>query len=256
MRPKRSLGQNFLIDNSVIERIVDALDIANEDHVVEIGPGRGALTEKLLAKGPSVTAIEIDRQLVPALRTQFHFDTRFKVVEADVLEIDLSSTVPTPFTGNSKLVGNLPYYISTAILQKLLIERDLFGSMVVMLQREVADRIMAAPGNSERGYLTVLIEASMKVKKLFDVPPSAFNPRPKVWSSIIELTPLPQATIDNERFRQIVSASFAQKRKTILNNLRSVFPNSSTALELANIDPLRRAETLSIDEWRKLIERL
>jgi 16S rRNA (adenine1518-N6/adenine1519-N6)-dimethyltransferase len=150
------------------------------------------------------------------------------------------------------LIGNLPYYISTAILQKLIVERMMFSQMVLMLQKEVVERITAPPGSSDRGFLTVLIEAYFRVERLFDVPPDAFKPQPKIWSSVVRLVPLDRADLDSQGFRRLVSSAFAQKRKTILNNLKNIFPNAGDALRNAGIDPARRSETLTLDEWLML----
>ncbi|MFN0139453.1 MAG: 16S rRNA (adenine(1518)-N(6)/adenine(1519)-N(6))-dimethyltransferase RsmA [Pyrinomonadaceae bacterium] len=255
-RPKKSLGQNFLRDEAVIDRIVKALDLGDSDTVVEIGPGEGALTGKLIATGANVVAIEIDRGLVSVLRTQFSNAATFRVIEADVLslnfetelrEVDPQSAIRNPHS--TKLVGNLPYYISTAILQKLADERAVFSKIVLMLQREVVERITAKPGNSERGFLTVITEAAFSATHLFDVDPTAFYPRPKVWSSVVELTPKPHTIADEPQFTRLLSTAFEQKRKTILNNLRRSHISAEADLAAAGIDSKRRAETLTFDEW-------
>ena len=252
MRAKRSLGQNFLQDDDVIKQIVDSLDLFEGDTVVEIGPGRGALTEKLVEAEVNVLAFEIDRQLVPALQSQFRQHFNFEIVEADVLEIVIADHLIGIKPGNTKAVGNLPYYISTAILQKLAVERALFSRIVLMLQREVVERITAEPGNSDRGYLTVLTEASFQTEKLFDVSPSAFSPRPKVWSSVIRLIPNKLSLADEEDFRRFLGIAFAQKRKTLANNLKSLSQNAAYEIESCAIDPKRRAETLTLFEWEAL----
>jgi len=254
MRAKKSLGQNFLRDDTVIKRIVDGLDLSERDTVIEIGPGRGALTEKLLETGARVIAIEIDRELVPALRVQFHFQPNFSVVEADVLETDfakLNGEVEPPADA-LKLVGNLPYNISTPILQRLIEQRFLFSKIVLMFQREVVERITATPGGKERGFLSVLVENAFHSEQLFDIPPQAFWPVPKVWSSVVRLRPEPSKVANESIFRKIVSAGFAQKRKTIFNNLKAAVPNAGKVLADANIDGIRRAETLTLAEWATL----
>lgn len=256
MRAKKSLGQNFLRDEGVIDRIVASLDLSKGDMVLEIGPGRGALTNRLVETGATVLAIEIDRDLVPTLRTQFHFHPNFSVVEADVLTTDLAELLTSIVPVKTKVVGNLPYYISTAILQKLAAERALFSRIVLMLQREVAERITAVPGNSERGFLTVMTESAFETQRLFDVAPTAFSPVPKVWSTVVALTPKPPAVGDEPGFRAIVSGGFAQKRKTILNNLKNRMPNAASVLSTAAIAPMRRAETLTLPEWVRLYNTL
>lgn len=275
MRAKKSLGQNFLRDDTVIRRIVDALQHKDTDTVIEIGPGRGALTEKLLDTGAKVIAIEIDREFVPALRVQFHFQPNFSVIEADVLDVDFAkvgtdcvsgrevlieetslpteSEPPTDAGGSDlKLVGNLPYNISTPILQRLIEQRHLFSRLVLMFQREVVERITAPPGGKERGFLSVLVENAFATEHLFDVPPQAFLPMPKVWSAVVLLTPKPAGIGDEPGFRRLVSLSFAQKRKTILNNLKPVLENASVHLAGSGIDGNRRAETLTLEEWKTL----
>ena len=189
MRAKRSLGQNFLRDESVIRRIVDALGLKEQDTVVEIGPGRGALTERLISTGANVFAIEIDREFVPALRVKFHAEEKFHVIEADILRTDFSELLTNADPSKTKLVGNLPYNISTPILQRLIDQRHFFSRIVLMLQREVVERITAPAGGKQRGYLSVLVENAFRTEYLFDVPPQAFQPVPKVWSAVVGLTP-------------------------------------------------------------------
>ena len=265
MKPfaKKSLGQNFLVDNNYIEKIIDALSLTNDDTVIEIGPGRGALTERLVESGAKIVAVEIDDHLVPFLKDKFAENDNFSIVHEDALELDLRTLVEI---GCAKLVANLPYYISTAILQRLIEQRECLSEMVLMLQREVVNRITAEPGNSDRGFLTVLVEGYMKGEKLFDVPPSAFRPAPKVWSSIVRLAPKQPEEIgprDEKLFRRLVSAGFAYKRKTILNNFKSAPPDlkekmgdANEFLERNEIDPKRRAETLTFAEWKRLNEAL
>ena len=255
---KRSLGQNFLTDSNIIKKIVEAVNPAPTDTIIEIGPGRGALTERLIEFRAQVIAIELDRNLVPYLKEIFASRSNVQVVEGDALDVDLemilSASDRSAASGNAKVVANLPYYISTAILQRLSDQRHLFSELVLMFQREVVERITAKPGNSERGYLTVIVEACFDVEKLFDVPPGAFHPVPKVWSSVVRLTPKLNSSFDKAVFENIVSSAFAQKRKTILNNLKTSFNGADRLLAGADIDPKRRAESLTLDEWIKLTE--
>jgi len=248
MRAKRSLGQNFLHDSEVINKIVDALNLTADETVIEIGPGRGALTEGLIECAGKVIAIEFDREMIALLRGRF--GDQIELIEDDVLDVDLASLVGR----NAKLVGNLPYNISTPILQKLIDVRYLFSMLVLMFQREVVERITAEPGSSDRGYLTVLVEAAFDVERLFDVPPTAFRPVPKVWSSVARLTPIASHATDHKIFRNLLSVAFAQKRKTILNNLKTNFMDAASLLNSAAIDSSRRAETLTLDEWLRLTE--
>ena len=253
MQPKRSLGQNFLRDNGVIDRIIEALGPLPTDTVVEIGPGDGALTGKLLQSAEKVIAIEFDRDLVSVLKKRFASAVNFELIEADALSVDFSRFQGTKNnTDKLKLAANLPYNISTPILQRLMGQRSLFSKMVLMFQREVVNRIMAEPGNSERGYLTVLAEAAFEREWLFDVPPEAFVPVPKVWSAVVRLTPT-KSVVENEAlFREVVSLSFAQKRKTILNNLKMKYAGAAAILTACEIDGRRRAETLTLEEWARL----
>ena len=253
---KKSLGQNFLTDSDIIQKIVDAVDPSMTDTIIEIGPGRGALTERLVESSAQIIAIELDRNLVPYLKRAFADRPNVQVVEGDALDVDLetilSASSRASVADKAKVVANLPYYISTAILQRLSEQRHLFSELVLMFQREVVERITAKPGNSERGYLTVIVEACFDVEKLFDVPPDAFRPMPKVWSSVVRLTPKPNFNFDKAVFENIVSSSFAQKRKTILNNLKTSFNDAERLLAAADINPKRRAESLTLDEWVKL----
>ncbi|HUR98422.1 MAG TPA: 16S rRNA (adenine(1518)-N(6)/adenine(1519)-N(6))-dimethyltransferase RsmA [Pyrinomonadaceae bacterium] len=244
---KKSLGQNFLEDQGVIERILQAFDPRPEDTVLEIGPGRGALTERLIDRAGRVYALEFDRDLAPMLRERFGGRENFVLVEGDAMKIDFRGL---DAAGDKlRLIANLPYNISTAILQRLFSCAEIFEDCVLMFQREVVERITAKPCSSERGYLTVLVEAHFSVERLFDVAPSAFRPVPKVWSSVVRFVPTERPLPDPERFRALVAAGFAQKRKTILNNLKNRYPDADPALRTAGIDSSRRAETLSLEEW-------
>jgi 16S rRNA (adenine1518-N6/adenine1519-N6)-dimethyltransferase len=255
---KKSFGQNFLVDGNFVSKIVDALDIVSEDRVIEIGPGRGALTERLLENAGSVVAIELDSDLIPLLQSKFGKDHKFELIENDVLRVDFTSI--NLGAGMIKIVANLPYNISTATLQHLIQYRERISKMVLMFQREVVERITARPGSADRGYLTVITEAFLKIEKLFEVPPAAFRPVPKVWSSVVRLTPVegPDELKGREsEFAKLVSIGFSQKRKTILNNLKAANKEfgGKTPVELlsaSGIDPKRRAETLTIDEWKRL----
>ncbi len=251
---KKSLGQNFLADRAIVRKIVDSLEVANGEPVIEIGPGRGALTEELLVRGAEVSAIEIDRDLVPELAQQFSDQPRFKVIEADALTVDFGELAASP----SKLAANLPYYISTPILRRLAEQRSYFTSLVLMLQKEVVDRMTAPPGNSDRGFLTVIVEAAFDAEKLFDVPPGAFRPVPKVTSSVVRLTPKDCGITNERQFEMVVSAGFKQKRKTLLNNLKKApelgFDDPADIMSRAGIDQKARAEDLTLEDWRRLAD--
>ena len=246
-RPKRSLGQNFLQDGSVIARIVGSLDLTAEDTVVEIGPGLGALTRELINKAKNVIVIEFDRDMVEHLRSSFHGISNLKIINTDALSVDFEEVAGGG--ARVKLVANLPYNISTAILQRLIKQRSLFEFLVLMFQKEVVDRIIAPPGNSERGFLTVLTENAFKSERLLDVPAGAFFPVPRVQSSVVKLTPF-ESSVDDDTLERLASAAFRQKRKTLHNNLKDT--EFSHVLNAVGLDGRRRAETLTSDEWRSL----
>jgi 16S rRNA (adenine1518-N6/adenine1519-N6)-dimethyltransferase len=263
---KKSFGQNFLVDQNYIAKIISALDPQKGETIVEIGAGRGALTERLIESGANIVAIELERDMIEILRKEFSEKENFRLIESDAMKVDFAeltknpkSEIPNP--KSTKLVANLPYYISTAILQKLIEQKQVFSEMILMFQREVVERITARVGDSERGFLTVLTEASLSTEKLFDVPPKAFRPAPKVWSSIVKLVPKAENLIKNQLlFREIVSAAFQQKRKTLINNLKKARLQSVSnkefnwleILERAEISPERRAESLALEEWLKI----
>lgn len=264
---KKSFGQNFLVDQNYVVKIISALDLQTGETVIEIGPGRGALTEKLLESGANVVAVELERDMIAVLKEKFGETENFDLIEGDALKIDFSELAnsisdiqnPKPV----KLVANLPYYISTAILQKLIEQRAAFSGMILMFQREVVERITAEVGNKERGFLTVLTEAYLDAEKLFDVPPEAFRPAPKVRSAVVRLTPKSEVQITDEKlFREIISAAFTQKRKTILNNLKNVPVlknrniDANSILEKSGIEPNRRAESLALEDWKQILDAL
>ncbi|HYO89984.1 MAG TPA: 16S rRNA (adenine(1518)-N(6)/adenine(1519)-N(6))-dimethyltransferase RsmA [Pyrinomonadaceae bacterium] len=262
-RAKKSLGQNFLVDQRVISRIVDAFSPQAGETIVEIGPGRGALTAHLIERAGRLVAIEFDRELLPLLEEKFGSHQNFSLVQANALAVDFCELIQPD--RRARVVANLPYYISTAILQKLIEERACLTEMVLMLQREVVERITAQPSTSERGYLSVLVEAYCESEALFDVAPGSFRPQPKVWSTVarLRLRERPKVEVNDERLLwRIVSAGFAQRRKTILNNLRHAPAELRSAIERASgeskvlaaafIEESRRAETLTLEEWARL----
>jgi 16S rRNA (adenine1518-N6/adenine1519-N6)-dimethyltransferase len=262
-RAKKSLGQNFLSDERVIARIVDAFAPRAGETVIEVGPGRGALTSQLVERAGRVIAVEFDIELVPLLEEKFGARENFSLLHADALAVNFCSVIAPE--ASARVVANLPYYISTAILQKLIEERACLTEMVLMLQREVVERITAQPSTSERGYLSVLIEAYCEADILFDVAPGSFRPQPKVWSTVVRLRTRerPPVDVDDESLLwRVVSAGFAQRRKTILNNLRHAPENlrsrieraggASSVLATVSIAESRRAETLTLAEWARL----
>lgn len=261
--PKKRFGQTFLEDERVIERIIQEVRPLGDETIVEIGPGRGALTSRLVELSRCLCAIEFDRDLIPQLSAQFGAHENFKLIEGDALAVNLCAVIAP--AAQARVVANLPYYISTAILQRLIEQRACLTEMVLMLQREVVERITAPPASSARGFLSVLIEAYCEAETLFDVPPTAFRPVPKVWSSVVRLRVRQPAAIniaDEELLWRIVSAGFAQRRKTIFNNLRNASADlrarieqaggAAIALEKAGIEARRRAETLTLEEWGRV----
>ena len=267
MGAKKSLGQNFLVDESVAARIVREVAPRADETVVEIGAGRGALTARLVGQVGHLVAIEFDRELVPVLEKKFGGREDFTLIEGDALAVDYCAAIAP--ASAARVVANLPYNISTAILQRLFEQRRCLTEMILMLQREVVERLTAAPGTSERGYLSVLTEAYCEARPLFDVAPEAFRPVPKVWSTIVHLRVRESAAADvsdEALLWRIVGAGFAQRRKTIFNNLRhapeTLLPQVEAAgganalLEAAGIEPHRRAETLTLAEWAALARTL
>ncbi|HEY0321644.1 MAG TPA: 16S rRNA (adenine(1518)-N(6)/adenine(1519)-N(6))-dimethyltransferase RsmA [Pyrinomonadaceae bacterium] len=262
-RAKKSLGQNFLWDERVVERIVNAFAPQAGETVVEIGPGRGALTALLIERAERLIAMEFDRELVPLLEGKFGARKNFSLIQADALAVDFCAIIRP--AARARVIANLPYYISTAILQKLIEERGCLTEMVLMLQREVVERITAPPAKNERGYLSVLVEAYCEAEILFDVAPAAFRPQPKVWSTVVRLRLRESLKVevgDEKLLWSIVSSGFAQRRKTILNNLRHApaelralierAGGAGSVLEAASIEESRRAETLTLEEWGRL----
>lgn len=250
-RPRKRFGQNFLHDQGVISRMLQSINPQAGDMLVEIGPGEGALTCPLLEQHGELTAIELDRDLAPQLQDKCAGIGRLILHQGDALKFDFSSLV----TGDKKirLVGNLPYNISTPILFHLEQYAPVIQDMHVLLQREVGTRITAEPGGSDYGKLSVMMQKTFQTALLFNVGPGAFRPPPKVQSTFIRLTPHPAPVVeiqDQKRFNEIVTAAFSQRRKTLRNALKTHL--STEQFEAAAIDPSRRAETLSLEEFSRL----
>jgi len=265
---KKSLGQNFLIDTNILNRIVDHAELTEETGAIEIGPGIGALTEQLAKRAKKVLAFEIDQRLLPILADTLSPYPHAKVIHQDVLKANLKETLAQEFEGIEDLmvVANLPYYVTTPILMKLLEEQIPVRGIVVMLQKEVADRIAAKPGTKEYSSLSIAIQYYTEAETVMIVPKTVFNPQPNVDSAVIRLIRRdePAVKVKNESFFfKVVRASFGQRRKTILNNLVNNLPNGKAnkaaieqALSEASVDPKRRGETLSIEEFGKLSDEL
>ena len=243
-RPKKRFGQHFLTDRHYLRRIVDAIDPKPGEALVEIGPGTGLLTEALLPRAGHMHVVEIDRELAAGLRAR-HAPEALVVHECDALEFDFA-TLPAPL----RIAGNLPYNVSTPILFHVAASAERIADCTFMLQKEVVDRMVAAPDTDAYGRLSVMLQARFAMHRLFDVPPGAFSPPPKVDSAVVHLRPLgadrPRA-VDEALFASLVSAAFSQRRKTLRNAARALA--DAAAFERAGIDPGRRGETLSVAEF-------
>ena len=251
-RPRKRFGQHFLTNPSVIDDIVAAVAPRAGDVVVEIGPGRCAITEPLSHHDIELHAIEFDRDLVANLRQRFSDETHVEIHEADALQFDFSS-----LGSELRIVGNLPYNISTPLLFHLLEYREHIEDMYFMLQKEVVDRIAGEPGSKRYGRLTVMLRCYLEVERLFDVEPYSFDPPPKVMSSVIALRPKAADHIDIRdaaTLRDIVTHAFAKRRKTLHNALKGHVPDQD--LEAVGIDPSQRAEQVPIASWVALANRL
>ncbi|HKS75362.1 MAG TPA: 16S rRNA (adenine(1518)-N(6)/adenine(1519)-N(6))-dimethyltransferase RsmA [Terriglobales bacterium] len=272
-RPHRKpkLGQHFLTSDSAAQRIVDALGDISSRTVLEIGPGRGAITSLLVRRARRLIAIELDRVLAAQLRMQFALASNIEVIEGDILAIDFHS-IFGPKPGNSRpgieyrpepaqVVGNLPYFITSDILLRLFEFRQYFETMVLMVQKEVADRMAARPGGSEYGLLSATVQLYSEVEKLFTLPPGAFAPPPKVHSTVVRLnmtTRLPELDVPEAGFISFLKKSFGQKRKTLWNNLKENYDPKllKSAMERSGIKPAERAEALSLERTASLYRAL
>lgn len=252
--PRKRFGQNFLTDQSIIAAIARAIAPIDTDNIVEIGPGQGALTDALFDSGCAINAIEIDRDLQSQLRVMF-FNRDLTLHNADALKFDFSQLSKSE--NDLRIVGNLPYNISTPLIFKLLENLSLIKDMHFMLQKEVVDRLAATPGTKAWGRVSVMTQIDCEVESLFEVPPEAFYPRPKVQSAIVRITPknkLYRPECSREQLAKLVQLAFAQRRKTLRNNLKDVMTDST--IEKLGIDPSCRAETLSLDQLIDLSLRL
>jgi 16S rRNA (adenine1518-N6/adenine1519-N6)-dimethyltransferase len=243
--PRKRFGQNFLRDESIIEAIARAIAPAHSDHIVEIGPGEGALTQALISGECRLDAIELDRDLRTRLLAAFSTYPGFTLHSADALNFDFASLA----TGGNclRVVGNLPYNISTPLIFKLLEQAQIITDMHFMLQLEVVERLAASPGNKEWGRLGVMTQFRCEVEQLFEVPPEAFYPPPKVRSAVVRLTPHPEPpypNIDPASLGRVVTQAFSQRRKTLRNNFKGMMEDSDFGA--LTINPGARAETLSI----------
>jgi 16S rRNA (adenine1518-N6/adenine1519-N6)-dimethyltransferase len=268
---KPKLGQNFLTDRRAAEKIVGALGDVSQRLVVEIGPGKGVLTDLLVERAAHVAAIEIDHVLGAQLRMKYALRANIEIIEGDVLRIDFARLVGrdagTPGdtrihrAPKAQVVGNLPYYITSPILQHLFEHHQHIDQVVIMVQREVADRIAADPGGREYGLLSATAQLFARVEKLFTLPPGAFAPPPKVHSTVLRLSIAPQAEklgVDATAFLDFLKLAFAQKRKTLVNNLRTAYDDGAVraALSSARLKPDVRAEAVELDKMAKIFRSL
>jgi 16S rRNA (adenine1518-N6/adenine1519-N6)-dimethyltransferase len=252
MRPKQSLGQNFLVDDNIARKIAAAINIQPDDVVIEIGPGKGSLTQHLVGKGKQLIAMEVDQRVVDGLKEKFEGDT-VSILHQDFLEASLAE-LSKKFTQKLRLVGNIPYHLTSPILFKAFAERAYVSDVVMMIQKEVAVRLQAKPGGKDYGILAVQAAFHGKAKKLFDVSASCFFPRPKVESSVIHVTLAdpPRYDVDPALFTKVVRTSFGKRRKTLKNSLEYLeFPEETVAAFLeASRDKLSlRPEQLSVEDF-------
>ncbi|MDB9822538.1 16S rRNA (adenine(1518)-N(6)/adenine(1519)-N(6))-dimethyltransferase RsmA [Deltaproteobacteria bacterium] len=264
-RPNKRLGQHFLRDRSVIQQIINRAGFEKSDHIMEIGPGLGALTIPLAGLVQRITAIEKDSQLTDILGEKLSGSgvTNVTLINEDILRLDLKG-LRKGSAKKIKVIGNLPYNISSPFLEKLINHRDLISMAVLMFQYEFARRLLSTPGGKEYGAITVLTRYNAAVSQLIEVSKEAFYPRPKVGSMVLSIDmerPYPERARDELNLKRVVKGAFAHRRKTVLNSLKGALPSSrgdeiSAALKRCGIDPKRRAETIDIDEFLSLASEL
>lgn len=251
--PRKRFGQNFLRDATVVHRIVMAVAPGTDDHLVEIGPGEGAMTQALLPQCRHLDAVEIDRDLAAVLARRFGDEPRFRLHGADALRFDFRALAEPG--EKLRIVGNLPYNISTPLMFHLFGQVGCVGDMHFMLQNEVVDRLAAEPGGSDYGRLSIMAAYHCRAEKLFEVYPESFHPQPKVVSAIVRLVPhaAPPVEVDPKALNRVVAAAFSQRRKTLRNSLGDLLGADDIAA--LDIDPKARAETLSLEEFARLARR-
>jgi 16S rRNA (adenine1518-N6/adenine1519-N6)-dimethyltransferase len=261
LKPSKGLGQNFLVDKNILRKIVDSVELTCDDDVLEIGPGIGTLTRELASKARKVVAVEVDQRLVPILYKVTSELSNVTVINRDILEVDLSRLWEENFNaGSVKVAANLPYYITTPIIMKLLEEDVPITTIVVMVQKEVAERMVASPGGKDYGALSVAVQFHSRPRIVATVPPTVFIPQPKVGSAIVRMDVANEQRyrVDDKRLLfSLVKAAFGHRRKTILNAVgESGIVGSKEALKSVltecGMDPTRRGETLSIEEFCRL----
>src|SRR3954469_10513443 len=266
---RQKLGQHFLTDQRAAEKIVAALGDVSQKQVVEIGPGKGVLTDLLVKRAAHVAAIELDRVLGAQLRMRYTGRTNLEIIEGDVLGIDFARLVGRDVgtAGDTRIhrapkaqvIGNLPYYITSPILMHLFAHHEHIEQIVIMVQREVAERIAAEPGGREYGVLSATAQLFAKVETVCTVPPGAFVPPPKVHSTVLRLTIEPKAEklgVDSRAFVEFLKLAFAQKRKTLLNNLKERYPEAAKAIAAAKVRPDVRAEAVELEKMARIFKAL
>lgn len=258
----KSLGQNFLTDKNIIDKIIDAADIHEDDLVIEIGPGIGVLTAEAAQKAGKVIAIEIDRNLIPILKETLGEYDNVEVINQDVLKTDLNEIIAEAGYKSAKIIGNLPYYITTPIIMSILERRINADSITIMMQKEVADRIKSAPGKKTYGALSVAVQYYCTINSVVTVPKEVFFPAPKVDSAVLRLDvreERPVDLVDEKMFFSCIKAGFGQRRKTLSNSLMGIGAYTKEevkqCLSDCGIEEKRRAETLSLEEFAKLANR-
>ncbi|MBA1201709.1 16S rRNA (adenine(1518)-N(6)/adenine(1519)-N(6))-dimethyltransferase RsmA [Pseudomonas capeferrum] len=254
-RARKRFGQNFLHDAGIIDRILRAINAKPGEHLLEIGPGQGALTEGLLGSGAQLDVVELDKDLVPILEHKFRDSDNFRLHQGDALKFDFNKLGTPP--RSLKVVGNLPYNISTPLIFHLLQHAHLIRDMHFMLQKEVVERLAAGPGGGDWGRLSIMVQYHCRVEHLFNVGPGAFNPPPKVDSAIVRLVPhevLPHPAKDPRQLERIVREAFNQRRKTLRNTLKGLL--DSQAIEAAGVDGSLRPEQLDLAAFVRLADKL
>lgn len=250
---RKRFGQNFLRDPNIIERIVASIAAQADDRILEIGPGQAALTDLLAASGAQLDCVELDRDLAGFLQQRFSGNARVRIHQQDILKFDLHSLTPPPAPNSLRIIGNLPYNISTPVLFHLLKSHELIRDMVFMLQLEVVQRMAAEPGNKNYGRLGLMLQYYCQVEHLFNVPPEAFSPRPKVSSAIVRLVPhtqFPLRAQDPLTLELVIRSAFNQRRKTLKNSLKAIM--SEETMVASGIDFGLRPENLSLAEYVRL----
>lgn len=260
----KNLGQNFLIDDDTVSGIVDAANVSKDDLIIEIGPGLGTLTKELLDRAGKVICIELDKRMIEILNDRFSMYDNFKVLNDDVLKVNLKELIEKEKVKKTKIVANLPYYITTPIIMKLLEERLDIETITVMIQKEVADRLVTKPGTGDTGAITYAIHYYTNPKRVLEVPNTAFIPEPKVNSTVINLEVLKEPKVavkDEKKLFEVIKTAFMQKRKTLLNALANSNKYGSKeqickTLELLSIDNRVRPEKLTLEEFAKIADEI